>query len=296
MGEGMALVAAFLWAITSTLLRALGQAASPLWIGVVRLWVAALFIVAVAAVRGDIGALWHLSPGEAAAIAGSGVLAYAAGDTLYIRALARFGLATVFPASMSAFIGLTVVGGIALLGEPFSVGLALGGAGIVAGVWLLAEGGRRSTVSGASTGISRGEMLATVAAIAVLWASATLLLTWGQAGLPALAVGSLRTPAAALAVSTVALVADARAARLLAERRRLAAGAAAAGRGGAGIGSLLYVVALHEAGAARTAVLSSTSPVWGLPLAVTLLGERPTLRTVAGTALALGGAMAVVLL
>lgn len=293
----MALVAAFLWAITSTLLRALGQAASPLWIGVVRLWVASAFIALTAFALGEAAPLRGITPAEFAAIAGSGIVAYAAGDTLYIRALARFGIGSVFPASMSGFIGLTVLGGVVLLGEPFTPGLALGGAAIVAGVWLLTGGRQPTAAAGASVGEpSRREELAVIGAVAVLWTAATLWLTWGQRDLPPLAVGTLRTPAAALALTLVAGAADRGAAAQLLGSRRLLLGAAAAGLVGTGIGSLLYILALQEAGAARTAVLSSTSPVWGLPLAIVVLKERPTARRVAGTVLAVGGAMAVALL
>ncbi|GBD23910.1 hypothetical protein HRbin29_01583 [bacterium HR29] len=293
----MALTAAFLWAITSTMLRALGQAASPLWIGVVRLWVASAFILLVATVLGDAMALPGITPGAAAAVAGSGILAYAAGDTLYIRALARFGMGSVFPATMSGFIGLTVLGGVVLLGEPFTPGLGVGGAAIVAGVWLLTRGREPVAVSGGgAAGASRWEELAFVGSIAALWTAATLWLTWGQGDLPPLAVGAVRTPVAAIALTLLAVAADRNGAGQLVGNWRLLVGAATAGLVGTGVGSLLYILALQDAGAARTAVLSSTSPVWGLPLAILVLGERATPARLAGTALAVGGAMAVAVL
>ena len=50
-----------------------------------------------------------------------------------------------------------------------------------------------------------------------------------------------------------------------------------------GAGSLLYVYALLEAGAARSAVLSASSPLFAIPLAVLFLGEALTSRVLAGT-------------
>lgn len=291
MGELSALTAAFLWAITSTLLRAIGQEGSALWVGVVRLWAASLIIGVVALASGQWAALGDASAPTLLAVGGSGVLAYVLGDTVYIRTLGRFGLATVFPASMSLFIVLTAVAGVMLLGEPFSPGLAVGAIGVLVGIWLLAGGnhGEVTNRSGVPTEVTM------VAVIAVLWTAATIWLTWGQNGLAPVAVGALRTPLAAVALTAVALVSDRAGRRTVLGRRAMALGAAAAGVIGTGVGSLLYIVALQHAGAARTAVLSATSPVWGLPLAVFLLGERPTRRTAAGTALALGGALLVAL-
>jgi len=59
---------------------------------------------------------------------------------------------------------------------------------------------------------------------------------------------------------------------------------AGAGLGGMAAGSLLYVYALLEAGAARAAVLSASSPLFAIPLAMLFLGEALTRRLLAGTA------------
>ena len=50
---------------------------------------------------------------------------------------------------------------------------------------------------------------------------------------------------------------------------------------GIGLGSLFYIAAVEEAGAGKTAVLTSTMPLFNLPLAVLFLKERVTPRIVA---------------
>ena len=65
---------------------------------------------------------------------------------------------------------------------------------------------------------------------------------------------------------------------------RNTAALAAAGVLGIGIGSLFYVFAVQEAGAGRTAVLTSTQPLFALPLAVLFLREKITPKVVLGTA------------
>ena len=53
--------------------------------------------------------------------------------------------------------------------------------------------------------------------------------------------------------------------------------------------SVLFVAGLKYAGVAVGAVLSSTAPVFALPLGVLFLGERVSMMTVAGVLLALAG-------
>jgi drug/metabolite transporter (DMT)-like permease len=64
---------------------------------------------------------------------------------------------------------------------------------------------------------------------------------------------------------------------------------AVAGIIGIGIGSLLYIFAVQEAGAGKTAVLTSTLPLFALPLAVIFLREKITPTVLLGTALCILG-------
>jgi drug/metabolite transporter (DMT)-like permease len=57
---------------------------------------------------------------------------------------------------------------------------------------------------------------------------------------------------------------------------------------------MLFVLAVQRAGAAKTAVLSSTAPLFALPLAALLLGERLTGRVILGTLLSIAGVWLVV--
>ena len=71
--------------------------------------------------------------------------------------------------------------------------------------------------------------------------------------------------------------------------RRSLATMTAAGVLGTGAGSLLWVVGVQHAGAARTAILSSTAPLFALPLAAVFLHERITRRVAVGTVLSIAG-------
>jgi uncharacterized membrane protein len=76
-------------------------------------------------------------------------------------------------------------------------------------------------------------------------------------------------------------------------RRGLAA-VALGGILGMGVGGLLYIAAVQDAGAGKAAILSSTSPMFALPLAMFFLAERVTPRLMAGTLLSIVGIWLVV--
>jgi drug/metabolite transporter (DMT)-like permease len=142
----------------------------------------------------------------------------------------------------------------------------------------------------ARSGPARRSMLIGVALVlgaAVCWSAATLGLRVASAGLPAVAVTAIRVPAAALFLLTLLRGRGRLNAR--GTRRRDWALIAAAGLIGTGLGSLTYIIAIQGTGAGLTALLTSTSPLWVLPLAALFLRERLTRRVVLGAALALGG-------
>jgi len=122
---------------------------------------------------------------------------------------------------------------------------------------------------------------------AVTWACSTIWLRRLTADANLIVVNSVRVPVVALLLGGVA------ASRGVLSPRRYRArdlfSISCAGVVGSGIGSLLYVYALREVGAGRSSLLNSLSPVFALPLAARMLGERITRLVVAGTVLALCG-------
>jgi drug/metabolite transporter (DMT)-like permease len=69
----------------------------------------------------------------------------------------------------------------------------------------------------------------------------------------------------------------------------------AAGVIGTGIGSVLFIYAVEDIGAARTAFLTTSAPVFALPMGVLMLGEKLTLRELIGTAATIAGIWLVLL-
>jgi len=303
------------WSATSVALTSLTARTTPVVLSTLRLSAATLLMPFILLASGQAGDLADAKWTTLTGVTVSGLIGYAIGDTVYIQALKRIGMQQTFPITMALFIALTVAGGVVLLDEPFTWGLPAGALLIGLGVYLIVIPGKGqvaqvpavpvsegalatfadvpgpATVSG---GWSRYSGYAMLLAVGVLWAVATLWLAASKGDLGAIAAGSIRTPAGAAGLLMFAFaVQRPQLAAPFRDRGHILA-IVIAGVIGTAFGSLMYVYAVVEAGAARTAVLSATAPLLALPLSIIFLKERLTRRIGAGTALCVAGILLVV--
>jgi drug/metabolite transporter (DMT)-like permease len=136
-----------------------------------------------------------------------------------------------------------------------------------------------------------GIVLALVAAL--FWASSTVLVRPALREIDALSASTIRMPFAALVLLLVATRlrhVDSR--RLVLEPGTIvwliAAGLMTV------VSGTLFLWSVELAGAARTAALSSASPIFSAPIAVLLLGEQMTTRLALGMGISLIGVLAIV--
>lgn len=314
-GELAALIAALTWSATSVALTSLSSRTSPVVLSALRLGSATLvlpFILWFSGQAGDLAdaPLWTLTQ-----VVLSGFIGYGLGDTIYILALKRIGMQRTFPVTMALFIGLTVVGGVLLLDEPFSWGLPAGALLIGAGIYLIviqrahqasalselpiAEPGAAALapVPGGKPSGGGADLFGygLLLVVGILWAAATLWLAGAKGDLGAVAAGSVRTPAGAIALLAFAAAIQPHELKRPFLNRNHILAIVAAGLVGTAFGSLMYVYAVVTAGAAKTAVLSATSPLLAMPLSILFLKERFTRRIGLGTVLCVAGIVLVVL-
>ena len=314
MGELAALLSAMVWAATSVMLTSLTARTPPIVLSGLRLTIGSVALAGMLLVSGQFHSYGDATLLGLLGVMGSGFLGYAFGDTLYIRVLGLLGLQKAFPISMALYISMTVAGGIVILGEPFKWGLPLGAFLIGAGIVLIVVPGARepaqplTVVPPVEPALSAFDDLphttssqphpmlgyALLILVGVFWAAATLWLAAARGNLEPIATGAIRAPAGGLALLAFALVTRPAAVRAPFSRRATILGIAAAGLIGTAFGSLMYVYAVGEAGAARTAVLSATAPLMGLPLSMLFLRERFTRRIALGTLFCVAGILAVV--
>ena len=299
MGEAAALLSAFVWSAVSVAMASIAARVPPLAISTLRLTTGSLLLFAFLAVSGQAGDIAAAPASAIFAMLGSGLLAYALGDTIYIRSLGLLGVQRAFTVAQSLFVTLTVLGGVLLLDEPFGVPQVVGTACIALGIGLIVRRPAAKAVPGRvapppvahanlvarlrhpESGELRGYLF--IAVTGVFWTAATLWLAAGRGNLGPIAAASMRTPAGAAGLLLFAGVTAPDALRMPFRDRRNIGAIVLTGIVGTAFGSLMYVYAVSEAGAARTTILSSVSPLMALPLSVFFLGERLTPRMVAGT-------------
>ena len=211
------------------------------------------------------------------------------GDTLYVRSMTHIGVSRAFPIA-SIYPSFTLLMSLFFLQEQIDLGIIAGLLLVVLGVILV---GRRtpSVASETSTaGKPWGVLFALLAAIC--WGTSAVLIAPGARGLDSIMVASIRVPALSLLLwGVVAARRTAPKLRTLSRKEWLIL--VIGGFVGWGLGSMLFVLSIMLLGPTRSAILTSTSPLFALPLSVVFLKERVTWLTVIGTLLAVVGVILV---
>jgi len=288
MGAAAALGSSAMWALTSVLLTSQAARLRPLTMSAIRSLTASLILIGLLLATSGLVQLREMTVITGLSMIGSGVIGQAVGDTLYITALGFLGVTRTFPISNSAYPFLTFVLAVALLGESVTWSLPVGGALIVAGItWIVLEQRRRDADAKVRVELLRGVAFAVFAALA--WATATVWLRGQQGNLNAIGAASLRIPAASSAVwLTIALTGGGqRSMRQITPRSLVIV--AMAGLLGTGLGSILFIYSVDEIGAAKTAFLTTSAPVFALPMGVLFLSEKLSSKVLLGTAVTVVG-------
>jgi drug/metabolite transporter (DMT)-like permease len=124
--------------------------------------------------------------------------------------------------------------------------------------------------------------------VSVIWAVGAVSIKPATAGVHSAVANSVRQPLALLMLLALTLLRG-----QWRELRRLDLKSwriiVVASLMGTGLGSLIFVMAVQLAGAGRSSVLMSTSPLLAIPFSMLWLQERPTRWTLAGTVLTAAG-------
>ena len=291
-GEAKALLAAALWAIAGIVFAAQTPRLGPLRLNVIRSLSATVFICLLIPFAGAAGELRTVSTATVIAMVGSGILAIGLGDSLFFASLPVLGASLAVPLSSSVYPLLTFLVASVWLGETVTWAVLGGSLLIMAGIFLLLW--RATPVISPSVNVGRrsrfdwrGAVLLLMIAT-VFWTLSTAWLRAGSGDLGPVSAGVLRAGGTTLFLlpATLGMRRDSSTPRFA---WGSVAWVAAAGILAVGIGSLFYIAAVQEAGAGRTAILTSTMPLFTLPLAVLFLRERVTPRIVAGTIIGIAG-------
>lgn len=175
-----------------------------------------------------------------------------------------------------------------LVGEPLTWQLAAGALLVVLGIAFV---GRPAGPQGEGKPVDKQRRrvgLLMALAASVLWAFGQVSLKPGTEDVNAVVANCVRQPLAAVMLLGLSLRQQ-RWQDLRGLDRRSWAIILAASLVGTGFGTLLFVMAIQTAGAGRTAILTSSSPLMALPFSMMWLHERPTGWTLVGTLLTVLG-------
>ncbi|HLB24161.1 MAG TPA: DMT family transporter [Dehalococcoidia bacterium] len=296
MGAAAALLSSALWALSSVLLASQAGRIKPLAMSAIRSLTASLFLVGLVVATAGLAQFGEMTALTGVSMMGSGIAGQALGDTLYINGLGILGVNRSFPITNSAYPFLTFILAVLLLGEDVTWRLPAGGALIVAGIiWIVLEQHHAEADNPVRVDVMRGVAFALAAAFA--WATATVWLRGQQGDLDAIGAASLRIPAASVAVwATIAMTGNRFGEQPLRAMTARGLGAiAVAGLIGTGVGSVLFIYAVEHIGAAKTAFVTTSAPLFALPMGFLFLSERLTPRILLGTAVTIAGLWLVLL-
>jgi drug/metabolite transporter (DMT)-like permease len=209
------------------------------------------------------------------------VVAIALGDTVFFESSRALGLARAMTISTTYPLGAAAIAAV-FLGEPLTLPITLGALVTLAGlVLIVAPWAERPPEERFWFGVG------TAAVASFAWALSTVLVKPPLAEMDAVTAQAVRLPLASAFLwilpwargTSRALARSSRSARI----QILVLGVITS------VSSVMFVAGVKHAGVAVASVLSSTAPMFAIPLAVAFLGERLTARAVLGVAVTVGG-------
>ncbi len=288
LGIFVGLLCALTWAVGSITMRDLARKLDPITLNAPRTLVGGLAMLALVFATGRQGGYATITPLQLLFMVGSVAVGGGIGDALYVTSLARIGVSRAFPIA-SIYPALTLVLGVLFLHEVVSAGIVAGLVLVMCGVVLIsrisgvmAQPQRQASASGVSFALGA----------AAFWAVSMLMIAPGIQGHDSILVASVRVPALSIALWAIT-IARGSWRKLGALSRREWVILLVGGLIGWGLGSTLFVLTVALIGPTQAAILTSTSPMFALPLSALLLRERLHARVLVGTALTICGVILV---
>ena len=279
------LLCAASWAIGSISMRDLARKLDPFTLNAPRSAIGALSLILVASLTGRMTGYANIGASQWALLLGSLLVGGFLGDSVYVLSIARIGVSRAFPIA-STYPALTLVLALLLYDQPLTWPLLIGMFLAMLGVTAISRGRAPTSEIPTPQAKTSGILFALVAS--VLWAVSTTMLEPGLRGLDEISAAAVRLPV--LSVALWLVVAARGTWRDLKRLNRqewitLIVG----GLIGWGLGSLTFVLAVASIGSARAAVLTSTSPLFALPMSLLFLKEHSDWRVALGTGLTVVG-------
>lgn len=287
-GELAAIITALVWAVGGVMLKPLSGRFHPLVLNHIRSIAAASLFGVFLAATGGFSLLGQISLRSVIIVIAGTFVGIGIGESLFVLSLRYMDISRAYPISCCAYPLITIVIAFFTLHERLSA-VALAGVFLVlAGIYFIAfpRGPLLVRLSVHSPKERRGLLLLLLAVIA--WGVSVIGIKLGTEGLDMPLANFIRFSGTAVLLIPLAIVPWLRFRRDKSNWRNLGL----AGLNGFlsfGVGAIFFLLALRDTGAAMTSVLSSTSPLFLIPMAVLFLKEQVTLKLVMGTIMSVLG-------
>ena len=286
-GELAALGTALAWAIAGLMLKRLSGRFRPFFLNNIRC-VAAVVLLAVFLFATGGFALSPIPLGSGLITIAGTFIAIGLGESLFIMSFRHIDLSRAYPISLCGYPLITVAIALPWLHEEISGLALLGIATVLVGLYLIAFPGGALLVrfQFSSAGERTGLIILLLSVLA--YGVGTVLIKLGIGDLDLAFANFLRYGGTALLLVPFTFP-QWGTLRTYQNKWQDLSLAAVSGVLSFGIGGILFLVALDRSGAALTSVLSSTSPLFLLPMSVFFLKERVTAKLLAGVVLSVLG-------
>jgi DME family drug/metabolite transporter len=286
-GELGALACAPLWAISSILLKSQTDKVDAVKMNAIRGLFGAAFAVAVFLISGRISLLGTLSLPAIVHLLLAVIVGFVVGDTLFIMGMAIIGVSKALP--MSIIYPIFVLPfSVTVVGESLSILTVAGVFIAIAGLYLITAPKRGSERPSDAVRKQYWWGVFLILAATFCWAGGTVFLHFAMLDLDPFLAGAIRMPFMTLVLLVIVYFRKG-SLRLWDQGLRSFMILGLAGAFGIGLGGLLFMVGVKYAGPAKTAILSATAPLFGVPLSMFTLKEKITLKIAIGTVLCVIG-------
>ena len=274
---------ALTWAVIGLLVRSLSGSFNSITLNAVRTALAGALILGWVLVTEGPSGLSTISGRSLVLLSASVIVAVGIGDTAFFESSRALGLARAMTVSMSYPLIAALLAG-AFLGERLTPRLASGSVMTLSGLALTVMAPTGAT-AGRHERLWFGLGAATLASLA--WAASVILLKPSLSEVDAIQAQAIRLPVASLLLWITpwawGVAAPIRHHGAHAVWRLAALGTLTA------VSSVMFTAGVRHVGVAVATVLSSTAPLFAIPLGLAFLGERLAPAAVIGTAIAVIG-------
>ena len=287
-GELAALGTALVWAVAGLLLKPLSVKFHPLFLNNVRCIATALLFASFLLTMGRFTPLSRVPFSSGVLTIAGTFIAIGIGESLFVLSLRYIDLSRAYAISLCGYPVVTLAIGLSFLREEIS-GLALLGVMMVLiGLYLIAFPTSAILVRFSFTSSRERTGLILVLLSVLAYGVGTALIKLGIQGLDLVLANFLRYSGTAILLLPFTFFHWVGLKMEKGTWHNLSL-AAVSGVLSFGVGGILFLLAIDKLGAAMTSVLSSTSPLFLLPMSVFFLRERVTPKLAVGVVLAVLG-------